>query len=52
MGSLDSPEAADGGPAMETNYRGKAAKKQKSRGGQLAARLSPEEARWRSRGSM
>ena len=37
---------------MNTDHLGKAAKKQKSRGGKLAARLSSQEVCLRSRGSM
>ena len=51
MGALESPDAANGALAMDTDHQGKAAKKQKSRGGKLAARLSPEEVRWCSCGS-
>jgi len=46
MGALESPDAPNGTLAMDTDNHGKAAKKQKSRGGKLAARLSPEEVRW------
>ena len=45
MGALESPDAACGALAMDTDNHGKAAKKQRSRGGKLAARLSPEEVR-------
>ena len=51
MGALESPDAANGALAMDTDNHGKAAKKLKSRGGKLAARLSPEEVRWRICGS-
>ena len=49
-GPLDAPEAADGSLRVDIDGQGKAAKKHKSRGGKLAASLSPKEVRFACNG--